>query len=235
MCGWNFKTGQKEEIKVAPPKAESQGENASGAGKGRKQCGGCKEFVGVRTQNCVCGWNFQTGQKEEPKAVVVKQQETYTEGGRGKKHCPCGVYVGARLPVCPACGHKFEMSNKAERATLGTGPNIPENPNIAAKKSLVLTPTVITTKSTGFVPNVLTLILHVAAGACPVKLTGSDYDSVSDWATQVRHSFELKNQFLKVEGLVYWVNRFYDHYSNEYREVINNLKQIYASEFANKG
>lgn len=29
--------------------------------RGRKQCGGCKTFVGVRTRVCECGFNFTMG------------------------------------------------------------------------------------------------------------------------------------------------------------------------------
>jgi len=44
-------------------------------GRGRKQCGQCKKYVGVRTKTCSCGSVFETGSKTKVKRTKVKTRK----------------------------------------------------------------------------------------------------------------------------------------------------------------
>ena len=44
-------------------------------GKGRKHCGGCNRYVGVRTKTCGCGFTFQTGLESKVKNKKVKARK----------------------------------------------------------------------------------------------------------------------------------------------------------------
>jgi len=44
-------------------------------GRGRKQCEGCKKYVGVRTKTCGCGSTFVTGLESKVKKTKVKTRK----------------------------------------------------------------------------------------------------------------------------------------------------------------
>lgn len=90
-------------------------------GQGRRQCGGCQKYIGVRCKRCpVCqadlavqGPTIRTAMPKPPAKVV----ETSNTAGRGRKLCPaCRLYIGVRTLVC-ACGNK-DFQKK------GTYPNV---------------------------------------------------------------------------------------------------------------
>lgn len=63
-----------------------------GPGRGRKQCPNCKAYVGVRTQDCVCGHNFATNGSVASLAKPVGQPELDEE----TKQYILGLSIGAR-------------------------------------------------------------------------------------------------------------------------------------------
>lgn len=56
---------------------EPQTQEAKGAGRGRKQCPTCHNYVGVRTRQCDCGYEFGKANGDPP--VHAPKQEPKTE------------------------------------------------------------------------------------------------------------------------------------------------------------
>jgi RNA polymerase subunit RPABC4/transcription elongation factor Spt4 len=137
------------------------------AGRGRKQCASCKQFVGVRTQLCPCGQEFSKTDKGSTSKTTIDNTDSET----------------ASTTTSPkASGTRGRYTNR----------------------------------------------VYTPAGPCPVKLVGSDQQTVLNWANQVRAAFEKKDSFLRPEGLVYYVSHFYAHSSQDYKQAVAALKAEYS-------
>jgi len=184
-------------------------------GKGRKRCPSCEKYVGAVTKVCNCGHEFN-GKKAEPsedRPVEPHIVKTYDEGGKGRKRCPsCEKYVGAVTKVCN-CGHEFN-GKKVEPSQKSTPPSEPQHSESRPRS--------------GYDPRLLRV--STPAGECPHKLKGFDYDTVHEWAEQVRAAGRDNGRYYTLRALVYFVRHFYDLQSEEYATVRQLLEGIYAEE-----
>jgi len=64
------------------------------------------------------------------------------------------------------------------------------------------------------------------AGACPIKLKGTDFNTVKDWAHDVRKHGEMEGVFYLPQALAYFSRQFYDILSNEYLTVKHHIDTI---------
>ena len=154
---------------------------------------------------------------EKPEVVPATSEphtvKTYDEGGKGRKRCPsCEKYVGAVTKVCN-CGHEFN-GKKVEPSQKSTPPSEPQHSESRPRS--------------GYDPRLLRV--STPAGECPHKLKGFDYDTVHEWAEQVRAAGRDNGRYYTLRALVYFVRHFYDLQSEEYATVRQLLEGIYAEE-----
>ena len=174
-------------------------------------------------------------------ADTEKVVKTYDEGGKGKKQCPaCKKYVGLRTAAC-ACGHPFALKTKAKAAE----PQEPEDeyededeevqPTVGSSDPM---PQRRHVQQTGRIR------IHTPAGACPHRLTGTDVNTVEEWAEHVRKTFlDRDGSWLLVPALKYFAREFIPMFNTsevvratgesmtpEYKAVCAALDQIYAGQ-----
>lgn len=158
---------------------------ADAPSRGRKLCAGCQRYVGVRTHVCECGYEFRGVEKIAGKPQV----KSYTERGPGRKQCQCKKYVGVRTLVCD-CGYVFPVKSETP---------IVERPESADHKLA---------EAFGYGH----YSVCVAPGeVCPVRLRGTDYDKVSEWADEVMVDTNSQ-RFYGRQAMQAWISRFYPRY-----------------------
>lgn len=63
----------------------------------------------------------------------------------------------------------------------------------------------------------------VPAGACPFKLTGTDFDTVKSWCTKVVESAFRQHQQIAPSGLIYYARHFFGIFGPEYQTVKEHI------------
>lgn len=170
-----------------------------GPGRGRKQCPKCTKYVGGRLTACYCGHAFAEG---DAQADVIK---TYDEAGRGRKQCPkCTKFVGARNEVC-ACGHTFEKG-------------------VATKVEQFADRVLLHPLARAYAGSQRCIVTLTPAGACPVKLTGIDADSIDQWIEQLIDVGVRDHRLYSISAICYFLREFVDVHSDEYRQLCAMLK-----------
>ena len=152
---------------------------------------------------------------------------TYDEGGRGRKQCPsCKRFVGVRNAVC-VCGHEFAKAQSAPQ---------PKSVGAAAAVAAPVrrAPEVETPQEYTPGRHVFCTVRQrtaIPAGACPVKLTGMDIQTVEEWAEKVRiYCQRERSQWMMLSALKYYAREFFDMFAPEYETVKKHLDTLYASE-----
>lgn len=149
-------------------------------------------------------------------SAALTPTTTFAVAGRGRKQCSnCKQFVGVRTQLCP-CGQEFSKTDKNS------------TPKTAIDNTDSETPATTTPPKASGTRGRYTNRVYTPAGACPVKLVGSDQQTVLNWANQVRAVFEKKDSFLRPEGLIYYVSHFYAHSSQDYKQAVAVLKAEYS-------
>ena len=132
-------------------------------------------------------------------------------GGKGKKQCPsCNKYIGGRAATCPNCNHSFHVKS---------APKVEEHEEISAGSE----------GHTSYSMGGQSRVTHTPTGNCPCRITGTDADSVREWAERTRAAWgEAEHSHLSLAGLEYWVRHTYPCHTPEYKECIRHLREIYA-------
>jgi len=161
-------------------------------GRGKKQCPGCKKYVGVRTTICVCGEQLTDSRKTVAKTEIIPKEVVVSDTpGKGKKQCPgCKKYVGIRVKVC-LCGEKFaDPVPKTIPEPKPAKPIVPEKPVV--KYAM---PTSVSMNG---------YFVLTAAGKPPIILKETDFDSVVTWIEQVRNAGLEKDRWYSQTALLNW-------------------------------
>jgi acetone carboxylase gamma subunit len=204
-CGYEFSEKDKVEKIIEPKEVRRYAE----AGRGRKQCPGCNQFVGLRVTKCECGHEFPVKSDNDQKEI-----QHYTEAGRGRKQCPgCNHFIGAKVSKCD-CGHDFQ---KKVESTLPPLPPLPA-------KSLAA----VRTKFSGY----RLRYVDVPAGECPVKLGGTDRDSVATWRSKLIDSGIEKNMMYTAQAVRYFARYCCGLDDEDRKTVVSLLEEIAEEEIA---
>ena len=163
------------------------------------------------------------------RAIQHSNVTTYDEGGRGRKQCPsCKKYLGNRNTVC-ACGHEFVKAPASAAAPKPKSVGAAAAPVRRVESSQVETPQEYTPGRHVFCT--VRQRTAIPAGACPVKLTGTDIQIVEEWAEKVRiHCQRERSQWMMLSALKYYAREFYDIFGSDYEIVKKHLDTLYASE-----
>ena len=70
------------------------------------------------------------------------------------------------------------------------------------------------------------MVVDGPAGDCPANLNGIDEESVSKWAAKVIAAGHTKSLHYSVKALKYFVRKFYEYNSPEWRTVVNILLSL---------
>ncbi|TXI89759.1 MAG: hypothetical protein E6Q36_02810 [Chryseobacterium sp.] len=185
--------------------------------------------------------------ESEVESVSVNTEDkiikTYDEGGKGKKQCSsCKKYVGIRTSVC-ACGSAFVSKAKPkpkpkqddiEDEVEDSIEEVQIHSTYGASDSSATRRHV---RHTG-----RGVRIHTPAGTCPHRLTGTDVETVENWAEQLRKTFlDHGGDWLTLSALKYFAQQFYPIYnstkilietgeklSSDYKAVSAALDSIYA-------
>lgn len=158
----------------------------------------------------------------KPEAEAVPTGKTYDEAGKGRKQCSgCKKYVGLRTMQCPACGHAFESKKKEPPPEIESVEIRDSEPEHQSQKRV---------RRTG------RRGIHAPAGACPHRLSGTDRETVFNWAEECRRTFLSQGDgWLTLFALKFFVKQFYDSISSvpneptpEYKEVCTHLDALYG-------
>jgi len=159
-----------------------------------------------------------------PQSTTSVEIKTYDDGGRGKKQCPaCKKYIGARNAIC-ACGHEFSKAPATQ----------PVQPKSVGAAAAPVRRVQEAEQPQEYTPgrHVLCTVrgrTEVPAGACPIKLTGTDIQTVEEWAEKVRiYCQRERSQWMMLSALKYYAREFYDIFGPDYAEISKNLEVIYA-------
>ena len=239
-CGYEFVEGALERFqKVEDTKEISTYDEP---GKGRKQCQGCKKYVGLRIAICPCGFDFSTVVKES-------QVVTYDEPGKGRKQCQgCKKYVGLRMAICP-CGFDFSKAVKESQVVTYDegGPRRKQCPTcekyVGCSQSHCACGYEFPLQEERMVREEITKVEVEAqassnacgwsgrinltpAGDCAVRLKGSSYEEVKDWATAVVENGHRHGVHYAPSALRYYVRQFIPIFTQGYNEAIEHLSII---------
>lgn len=200
--------------------------------KGRKICKKCNAENSLRAIACIsCGASFE---KAQPREVQI-----FDEPAKGRKPCPCcHKYIsGYRTAVCPNCGFDFQANphtaNEEIRNGQVVGPFTTAKDLIDSLNNDVLgEPEEDPAKTLR--QQLREMIIAVPAGACPVKLKGTDEDSVREWAEAVIATGEQSDRTYTFSALRYWVNSdFYPRFTAvaeetnpDYTKVVETLAEL---------
>ncbi len=105
---------------------------ADGPSKGRKQCPECKNYMGKKTHQCPCGWDFILKKMSRQSTPVASQpvrvdrpivSRTVAKVSiKGTKECPeCYKRCGKRTHQC-ACGYDFQANTQPRVFVFADGP-----------------------------------------------------------------------------------------------------------------
>lgn len=168
------------------------------------------------------------GAKPTPKAIEAQVAKTEKiakapigdkVGGKGKKQCPaCHDYCGVRTQICD-CGHQF-VKKEVEQPKL-----VPQQ--VVHVEESEPEPTVVHFDAKRFRCRVS---IHTPAGPCPVRLHGTDRQSVEIWSNQLRERFYRSGEFLKLRAIRYYLYQFYDMQSEDFQMAKQQLLDIYQGE-----
>lgn len=67
------------------------------------------------------------------------------------------------------------------------------------------------------------LVVHTPAGACPVKLKGTNKQDVREWAEAVVQAGYKNNRNYSLDAIKYFVRHFYDMFSEDWKVVVGHL------------
>ncbi len=105
---------------------------------------------------------------------AAKKQNVYVRAGKGRKLCPdCGSYVGVRTSFCE-CGHEFIKGQSTNASTADKNSQFEEPLSDEDKRYI---------RAIGCGKG--GRVIYAAAGECPAKLLGIDYESVSNFCDDV--------------------------------------------------
>lgn len=171
-------------------------------GRGRKKCN-CGKFVGVRVKECpLCNFKFPT-KIEKSSPIVEKEEKT---AGRGQKQCPkCLNFIGSRCHACTSCNYIFSAKEEKEETRV-----------------------VISGKGFRSVYTPSQYQLGGEASFCPVKLHGTTFEQVSEWAEKVLISGEKEQLLYTPPALKYFLRHSFEMYSKEWKEAVVALSELSA-------
>ena len=182
-------------------------------------------------------------ENENKNIVMIDPQGVYNEGGRGKKKCNCGKFVGARVSECPACHFKFQIKSSgrdlitSNTSTIDTSTSsggkgkkqCPNCKNFTGVRSRICTncnhlfssPVIAATKLiTG---GIGVRVIHTPAGICPIKLYGTSFEEVSEWANKVMVAGAEKNLRYLPPALKYFLRHSFELFSEEWNQASLSL------------
>ena len=123
--------------------------------------------------------------------------KTWTEKGLGRKKCPatgCDLFIAVRARAC-VCGHTFESKPSPAKSS--------QKDKVEARYKI--------RKPRMIAPS----------GKCPVELTGTDVDTVLEWAEAVRAACPTVT--LTNFALRQYARQFFLIGSDDYKAVANHL------------
>lgn len=68
--------------------------------------------------------------------------------------------------------------------------------------------------------------IHTPSGPCPHPLTGVDTETISKWIDDLRVFYMRANGFLQYEAIKYFLGRFYEPSSWQYKTALTTIKDI---------
>lgn len=222
------------------------------AGRGRKQCPGCSDFLGVRTRVCPkCNHQFGEAQAVE----VQPETPQYYEGpGRGRKQCAsCKKYVGGRLSAC-YCGHVFHAEGETvveapeeiktyDEAGRGRKQCVKCLKFVGARNEICACGNTfekgVTVKVDRYAEN-LTLhplakaylgdqrcrVVITPAGPCPVKLQGIEQEFIDRWVEELIDLGIRNKQLYSISAMRYYGREFFDIQSPQYRHFCATIEGV---------
>lgn len=162
------------------------------AGRARKQCPGCSNYLHARTLECpTCNHSFGT------RKTIIKEPEIFTEGGRGRKQCPsCNKYAGAKSSTCPNCKKEFVKKENEPVAITSVDDILAIVEPKTSKKIEV--PQEKIASYTGS-------LVYTPSGECPFEIKDESEQAIFDWCYKV-FQFGLKNnKTYTSNALKYWL------------------------------
>lgn len=99
-------------------------------------------------------------------APTISTQKTYTEGGRGRKRCNCGLFLPATVKSCLACGYSFvKPIVKQADTTTSVTKEAPTKPSLVSISSMekVVAPPVVAPKPVALPPVPRPIVRKVVA------------------------------------------------------------------------
>ena len=158
---------------------------------------------------------------------ITEKRKTITMSdgpSQGKKPCPsCKRYLGVRTQTCE-CGHIFEKREK----TVSTVASVTTTATNAAPP--------VKRRKKDPLPDA-TKVIHIRSGylytpgglslseGLKIKLQGSDYNAVGDWANRLVNMGMSEGFNYGPTALRYFVRYYADINSPEYRVLCNHLAQ----------
>jgi hypothetical protein len=210
-----------------PKKREPKKKVYDSPGKGRKQCPKCRKYIPAVVPICSeCNHSFETQSAKEIREKLERGEITpeeaqterararvkaYDKNGPGRKQCPdCRKFVGYSIEIC-ACGFKFGKYVKPEKKIEErySGPTKIDIEASVFKRAYNGTAT--------------DLLVIAPSGECPVKLTGTDAETVIAWAKKVIDAGQKEELFYSPAALRHFARYFYDVFSGEYAIFCDNL------------
>ena len=139
--------------------------------------------------------------------------KTFDGPGRGRKQCPdCKAYVPVRTGTCD-CGYIFQAKEKQQ--DIPAVEEVEESEAEPARPSLEVT-------------NPRFRSIAIPAGKCPVKLHGTDPESIEIWAHGIIGHGHDNSVRYEVSALCYWVRDFYDIGTPEHKAVCGALQEMFS-------
>ena len=132
--------------------------------------------------------------------------------GRGRKQCKnCLKYMGVRVAKCIHCGTEFPVKSAVVVPT--EAPVKVRKPKEPNKEETVVV-------SKGFRSVAIPSCFEFGHKAtfCPVKLQGTTFEQVGEWADKVLASGEQKQLRYLPSALRYFLRHQFDIFSKEWRE-----------------
>jgi hypothetical protein len=191
------------------------------AGKGRKLCENCSNYVGARTKICDCGYSFEDGTTGNVKQEVKKVSNIFAGPGKGRKQCnECNRYIGARSLECPNCG--ADLSKKdCEVEEVKT---VEPKQEVEERKESPYLSFVINAGFSGREP-----LIHTPAGECPFELKSLDQESVDQWCESIIDKGRSGRKVYLPSSMKYWLRFIHPIGTEEYSDVSEKI-DLWAKE-----
>ncbi len=176
---------------------------------------------------------------------------TYTEPGRGRKLCVCGVYIGVKSAKCEKCNHIF-----AKKLDINITPKIAKaladsegdtdgitsvgglNNSVEEAKALRKQRKQAKNeagKAVTTVKNINLGTILTPSGKCPIPLETFDKETVIHWDTALKTLYANRGEELSDEAVRYFVASFFPRERNtDYTETIKILKLNQREELERK-